>query len=108
MAHFGKNLEIVEIKRKNHKLENDEFDRIRGYYERMKTFLEKNPTFQEHFEKVHVVLLCDELNLKGAHLDSYEFYRSEGRLIKKTWTEIIADTEKVNEDFLAVSLYERD
>ena len=105
MAHFGRNLEIVEIKRRKHKLENKEFDRIREYYERMEEFLEARPVFKEHFDKIHVVLICDDLNLSGTHLDSYNYYKVERRLTKKTWDEVIADTEKINEDFLAVAVY---
>jgi len=106
MAHFGRNIEIVEIKRKNHRLENEEFDRIRDYYERMEQFLDARPVFKEHFDRVHVVLICDGLNLSGAYMDAYDYYLSERRLEKKTWDEVIADTEKVNEDFLAVALYQ--
>lgn len=106
MAHFGRNLEIVEIKPRNHKLENKEFDRIREYYERMEKFLGARPTFQKHFDGIHVVLICDELALTGAHLDAYKFYKNEGRLDKKTWDEVIGDTEKLNESFLAVALYQ--
>jgi hypothetical protein len=105
MLHFGRNIEIIEIKRKSHKLINEEFDRIREYYDRMVKFLEANPRFKESFDKVHIVLICDELNLSGTHRDSYDLYEGLRRLTKLTWEEILLDTETINKDFLKVSLY---
>jgi hypothetical protein len=103
MLHVGKNIEIVEIKKKEHKLENHEFDRIRLYYTRIQQYLDENPTIKEQFPKVHVTLICDGLNLKGVHEDAYRLLENENSLTKKRWDEILMDTETVNKDFLAES-----
>ena len=105
MAHFGRNVEIVEIKRKNHKLTNKEFERIHEYYEKIVKFINARPRFKDHFDKAHIVVIVDDLNLTGTVLDSYNYYKDQNRLEKKTWEEVIADTEKVNEAFLAISDY---
>lgn len=103
MLHVGTNIEIVEIKKKEHKLENKEFDRVRLYYTRIQQYLDENPTIKEQFPKVHVTLICDGLDLKGVHEDAYRLLEKESNLVKKRWDEILMDSETVNKDFLAVS-----
>lgn len=103
MLHVGRNIEIVEIKKKEHKLENLEFDRIRLYYTRIQQYLDENPIIKEQFPKAHVTLICDGLNLKGVHEDAYRLLEKENNLTKKRWDEILMDTETVNKDFLAQS-----
>jgi hypothetical protein len=105
MLHIGRNIEIVEIKKKGHRLENDEFVRFQGYYDRVEEYLGKNPTFKEQFPRSHITLICDGLNLDVTHKRAYDFLETNGNLTKKTWDEILLDTEIVNKDFLEVSSY---
>lgn len=105
MLHVGNNIEIVEIKRKGHRLRNDEFVNIEEYHDRVNEYLEKNPTFKKHFPKAHITLICDELNLDVTHKRAYDFLENQGSLTKKTWDEILTDTETVNLDFLEISVY---
>lgn len=103
MLHVGVNIEIVEIKRKEHKLDNDEFARIKLYHSRVQQFVDENQTVKQQFPNLHVTLICDGLNLQGVHVDAYKYMENENILTRKRWDEIILDTETVNNDFLAGS-----
>jgi hypothetical protein len=105
MLHVGINVEIIEIKRKGHKLQNEEFAKIEDYHSRITEYLDNNPTFKEQFPKVHVTLICDDLSLDKTHQNAYDYLYSKGILVKKTWDEVLTDAETVNQDFLAVSRY---
>jgi hypothetical protein len=103
MLHVGTNIEIVEIKAKEHLLENNEYDRIEMYYSRIQQYLDENKSIKEQFPKVHVTLVCDGLNLKGVHIGAYQFMEKENHLIRRRWDEIMMDSETVNKDFLEES-----
>lgn len=103
MLHVGTNIEIVEIKKKGHLLENSEFERIQLYHSRIQQYLDENPTIKLQFPKVHLTLICDGLNLKGVYPDAFRYMEKENNLVKKRWDEILMETETVNNDFLAES-----
>jgi len=105
MLHVGINVEVIEIKKKGHKLQNEEFAKIEEYYYRITEYLDNNPTFKEQFPKAHVTLICDDLNLDITHQNAYDHLHTQGILVKKTWDEVLTDAETVNQDFLAVSRY---
>jgi hypothetical protein len=105
MLHVGRNVEIVEIKKKGHKLQNDEFAKIEDYYDRIMEYLGNNPSFKEQFPKAHVTLICDDLNLDKTHQRAYDLISNQGNLVKKTWDELLTDAETVNRDFLEISRY---
>ena len=105
MIHVRKSIELVEIKKRGHKLENDEFDRLQGYFDTMNEYLEKNPNIARQLPEIHITLICDELNLDQTHSRAYTLLEKEGNLIKKTWDEIIDDAETINKDFLYISQY---
>lgn len=107
MLHIGRNIEIVEIKKKAHKLEDEEFERFQEYYDRLNEYLNANPSFKEQFPKAHVTLICDGLRLDRTHERAYQNLERDGNLQKKTWDEILIDTETVNKDFLSISSYLR-
>lgn len=101
MLYVGRNIEVIEIKKKDHNLENTEFERINTYYERIKEYLDNNPSIKEQFPKVHITLICDGLNLKGSTKVAYEAFLKDNKLIKKRWDEVLTDTETANNDFLS-------
>lgn len=105
MLHVRRRIEVVEIKKKAHKLENEEFERFQGYYDRVNEYLDANPSFKDQFPKAHIMLICDELGLDRTHERAYRSLERDDNLQKKTWDEILMDTETVNQDFLSVSSY---
>jgi len=105
MIYVGKSIEIIEIKRKGHRLQNDEFERLQVYYDAVEKYLEGNPTIREHLPKTHITLVCDGLELNPTPRRAYANLEENGILIKKTWDEVINDTETINKDFLELSRY---
>lgn len=100
MLHMERNVEIVEIKRPQHALTDEEFDRLLGYFNSLNKFLELNPDFKAIFPKPHVMLVCDKLSLDPTHAEAYERLKEHNNLAKKTWEELLMDCKKVHEDFI--------
>lgn len=105
MLHIGRRVEIVEIKRPGHSLEDDEFSKLQGYIESIQKFMAKNPNFQLDFPEVHSTLVCDDLRLNPVPRRAYKSLVDDGLLEKKTWEELLRDTKKVHEAFLKVLRY---
>lgn len=95
--------QIIEIKRPNHALRNDEMDRIITYHDSMEAFLndETNADFKKIFHDFHITLVCDGLALTGAQKAAYEGYKATGRLTHINWKVFLSRTESVHQDFLA-------
>ena len=95
-------VEIIEIKKPEHALQNAEMDRIATYHDTMDAF------FHEHdgkdilrgFEKFHITLVCDRLALKGAQKIAFEGMRDSGGLTQVTWPSFLDRTRKMHEAFL--------
>jgi len=95
-------IEIVEIKRPNHQLQNDEMDRINNYVDLMDDFLKK-PGSEElvrMFSKYHVTLVCDEIALSGVHKAAFDGLTSKGTLTHINWVTFLVRTRKMHQDFL--------
>jgi hypothetical protein len=100
LLHVGRNIEICEIKKPHHALEDDEFERILNYFGSLEEFLSQNPSFKALFPNPHVTLVCDQLKLGALHKEAYQRREERGDLVKKTWLELLGDTQKVHEAFL--------
>lgn len=105
MIYVGKSIEIIEIKRKGHELQNDEFERLHGYYDAIEKYLNQNPRIKARIPKAHITLICDDLDLDITHRGAYKNLEEHGILMKKTWDEVVDDTEMINKDFLDISKY---
>jgi len=102
MIHVGKAVEIVEIKKPDHALTDEEFERLRIYIESVQDFLNRNKKFQEEFPKTHATLICDKVRLKATANLAFSKLQDDGILERKTWDDILMDTKKVHEDFIRV------
>jgi hypothetical protein len=100
MLHIGGNVEIVEIKRPEHALTDEEFERLHRYYRNVGEFLNAHEDFQAVFPKAHVTLVCDKLNLSPVPLDAYNRLKEQNNLKKKTWEGLLNDTKNVHVDFI--------
>jgi len=97
----GKQLEIVELKRRGHRFNNDEYERLDNYITALDTFLDRNPDFKESFgEQCHATLVCDENNLSGSQLRAFESLIREGRLDNISWDAFLFRTRNAHQDFL--------
>lgn len=93
-------LEIVEIKKSGHALEDQEFDRLNTYRDSLSRFLEENKEYKAEFGGVHVTLICDSLNLSRAYELGYERLETAGDLKRETWLEVLRATSREHQDFL--------
>ncbi|MDE0285026.1 MAG: ATP-binding protein, partial [Gammaproteobacteria bacterium] len=69
-------VQIIEIKRPDHKLTNDEMDRIVTYYQQMDGFLADpaNEEITKTLNGFHITLVCDGLALSGSQKAAYDGY----------------------------------
>ena len=95
-------LQIVEIKKPGHKLENDEMDRIIKYVDTMEAFLSdsKNSEFRQIFRAFHTTLVCDDIKLSGAQRVSFDSYIRDGKLTHINWSTFLLRTKQMHQDFL--------
>lgn len=95
-------LEIIEIKRPQHSLTNEEMVRVNRYVDVMKDFLDAqgNEKFRQLFPEFHVTLVCDKIGLDGVHKKAFEALRKEGQLTHINWSAFLLRTRKTHEDFL--------
>jgi hypothetical protein len=97
-----KDIEIIEIKKPHHALQNTEMDRIVTYHNEMEAFLHKkgHEEFLNVFDTFHITLVCDDLALKGSQKIAFEGLQANGRLTHVTWTVFLKRTRKMHEAFL--------
>jgi hypothetical protein len=95
-------IQIIEIKKPDHKLKNEEMDRIDKYIELMGEFLSLpgNQAFSDIFRTYHVTLVCDGLSLTGVQKRAFESYKSDKILTHLTWNSFLMNTKKMHEAFL--------
>jgi hypothetical protein len=95
-------IQIIEIKKPHHALQNDEMDRIQKYIDLMREFLDMDghEDFKKMFPDFHVIVVCDKLSLSGVHKSAFEGYKKEKVLEHITWTAFLSRTRKMHEGFL--------
>jgi hypothetical protein len=60
------NLEIVEIKKPRHAIDDKEFERAYGYFDAVQKFLEANPEIAKKFGDVQLTLVCESVDALSA------------------------------------------
>ena len=95
-------IEIIEIKKPGHSLQNEEMGRIDTYVRLMREFLDLpgNGEFKVLFPRFHVTLVCDGLALSGVYGTALEGLVREGTLFHQTWNAFLLKARKAHEDFL--------
>ena len=100
MLPAGKRIEIVEIKKPTHKLDDVEYQRLFDYKVDVENFLKGNPEYASLFSHAHMTLICDAVNLSSALKDSYTSSIARNELQHKTWEELLLNTRLMHEDFI--------
>ena len=95
-------VEIIEIKKPGHQLQNAEMDKIAAYHDAMDAFfLEfEDKEVLRGFEKFHITLVCDSAALKGAQKIAFEGMKESGGLTQVSWPVFLKRTRKMHEAFL--------
>ncbi len=102
MSNQDQVIEIIEIKRPSHSLQNDEMGRINKYAELMEQFLAEpaNRDFKDLFPKFHITLVCDKLGLTGVYKSAFEGLQAKKILEYINWRTFLLRTRKMHEAFL--------
>ena len=93
-------VEIVEIKKPRHKLDAGEFERLRKYLESMTKFIEDNRDVAPGVTGCRLTLICDAVDLEGQPGDAFRYWTGIGRLVTKTWEELLSGARRAHEDFI--------
>ena len=102
LSNQERTVQIIEIKKPQHRLTNSEMERIVNYYQNMEAFL-NDPThapFRRNFADFHVTVVCDHLALTDTHRAAFNGYRDPGKLTHMDWAAFLLKTEQVHQDFL--------
>lgn len=95
-------IQIIEIKKPNWKLKDEEMGRIGNYYAIMTDFLAEsgNAEFQKEFPKFHITLVCDGINLTGQSRAAFDGLKEKKTLTHINWKSFLLRTRKMHEAFL--------
>ena len=96
LNHEGR-LEIIEIKRPQHALVDDEYGRAFGYLTVLRKFIGENTEVRERFYEARLTIVCDDLNLGPVQADALS---NNERITRKTWFDLLQSTLRSHEDFL--------
>jgi len=105
---FG--LQIIEIKKPAHKLQNDEWERIQSYIDEMGKFLDLpgHQEFRGLFKTFTVTVVCDEIGLSGSQKKAFDAYQNDRTVEHVTWTAFLRRTKHMHREFLAEAERQRD
>lgn len=90
-------LQIIEIKKPDHALDDDEVTRAYQYLLDVLKFLEDNPEIAAAFPRAELTIVCDATNF---HAAASEAVFQDPRVTRKTWEEVLDGTMKAHGDFL--------
>ena len=98
LNHEGR-LEVIEIKRPQHALEDEEFDRAFRYLTAVRKFIRDTATVRSSFPEARLTIVCDSLKLDALRENSI---RTDSDISHKTWHDFLESTGRSHEDFLEV------
>ena len=98
LNHTGR-LEIIEIKRPQHALTDEEFDRAFHYLTAMRKFIAATSAVRAIFPETRLTIVCDSLNLDDLRNNNLQ---KDTEIYHKTWHDLLDSTNRGHEDFLNV------
>ncbi|WP_218022273.1 hypothetical protein [Nocardia amamiensis] len=98
LLHDSGELWIVEIKRMDYHLTDEEYNRAINYLYALDTFLNENPRIGAQFPRRKLTFIVDHTDkLRPASLSSLD---SDTRIDRRTWRELLDSTLRAHRDFL--------
>ncbi|WP_217441150.1 ATP-binding protein [Nocardia barduliensis] len=98
LLHDSGELWIVEIKRMDYHLTDEEYNRAINYLYALDTFLNENPRIGTQFPRRRLTFIVDHIDrLRPASLSSLD---SDTRIDRRTWRELLDSTLRAHRDFL--------
>ncbi len=95
-------LQIVEIKKPNHRFDKADFDRFYNYVESFDQFFGNSANAQvlAGIAGYRITVVADELKLSRPNLDALSSLESKGKYDNVSWDTLIERAKKVHEDFI--------
>lgn len=95
-------VQIIEIKKPQHKLTDAEVDRIVKYRDLMDEFLnmDGHEEFKRLFPEFRITLVCDAVSLDGTHRAAFQGMKNSGQLTLITWKVFLLKTRQMHKSFL--------
>lgn len=100
-------LQLIEIKKPNHYINNIEWDRIQIYFDQMEAFF-SDSSHKEFFsiaKDFHMTLICEGEKLTGAHKQAFINYTEKNKLTHINWASFLMGTTRVHQEFLDQTEY---
>ena len=98
LNHEGR-LEVLEIKRPQYALTDDEFDRAFGYLTALRVFINETDAVRASFPMAQLTIVCDELNVDALRANNI---RTDQEISHRTWHGLLESTTQRHENFLKV------
>ena len=98
LNHEGR-LEVVEIKRPQHLLTDEEFDRAFAYLTAVRQFISETTVVRASFPTAQLTIICDSLKVDALRANNL---RTDPDISHKTWHDLLESTSRRHEDFLQV------
>ncbi len=98
LNHEGR-LEIVEIKRPQYAITNDEFNRAFGYLTAARRFIEETTAVRELFPKATLTIICDDQNLDALRQNTLN---TDPDISRRNWYSLLESATRRHQDFLKV------
>lgn len=98
LNHEGR-LEIVEIKRPQYAITNDEFNRAFGYLTAARRFIEETVAVRELFPKATLTIICDDQNLDALRQNTLN---TDPDISRRNWYSLLESATRRHQDFLKV------
>ena len=95
-------LQLIEIKRPKHCIDDTEWERVQNYFDQLEDFF-KNPKhelFLSIASSYHITIVCDGDKLKGSAKKAYESYKKENLLTVIDWSSFLLRTKQTHQTFL--------
>lgn len=109
LSNYGKTLQIIEIKRPDHVLENVEMSRINKYKKLMEDFFADpaHNEFKHHFDDYHITLVCDHIKLTDVWETAFQGLVSADKLTHINWIIFLKRTREAHDEFLMEAARQR-
>lgn len=95
-------VQVIEIKKPNHRFTNEEMKRLQTYVDLMRQFLDdpKNEVFKSKFPNFKVTLVCDGIGLTNVYRSAFDGLKDKQTLDHINWRSFLMRTRLMHEDFL--------
>jgi hypothetical protein len=95
-------LQLIEIKKPKHSIDNIEWERVQAYFDQLTAFFadHKHVPFLNIASSFHITIVCDGDKLKGSAKKAYDSFRKDGLLTIIDWSSFLLRTKQTHQVFL--------